>query len=121
MVNTLNACCYHLYCNFSHYSTNNFDVTKMKEAAKLFLGLHDFRSFMNTSKDSIDKVTRREMTSLDISEGNCLCYSDYSWPLCLINDTSDYKFYNIYIKSSGFLYRQVSNFIFDRFIICSMN
>lgn len=81
----------------------------MRDTAKLFLGLHDFRTFMAKSPKASDKMTRRVITNLDIVEGKSFCCSPYSWPLCVTNDISDYKFFDIYVKSSGFLYKQVSS------------
>lgn len=85
----------------------------MRDAAKLFVGLHDFRSFMAKSTLASEKITRRVITNLDIFEGKSLCCSEYSWPLCITNDITDYKFFDIYVKSSGFLYKQVSSAVSD--------
>lgn len=90
------------------FSTDKFDIDKMKEASKLFLGLHDFRTFMGRGSHQPDKVTRRTLDRLDISEGSPACYSPYSWPFCASTENMDYKFLDIYMKASGFLYNQVS-------------
>lgn len=95
----------------TYFSTNTFDVDKMKDAAKLFLGFHDFRSFMGKASLQPDKVTRRILDRLDIAEVPSTCYSSYSWPFCMSINESDYKFLDIYIKAKGFLYRQVSYLI----------
>lgn len=79
----------------------------MQEAAKLFLGTHDFRTFMGKETLASDKMTRRTIYSLDITNGDSHLYSKYSWPFCATNATSDYKFYDIYFKASGYLYKQV--------------
>lgn len=98
-----------VYNIFNCFSTDTFDVDKMKEATKLFLGLHDFRSFMGKGSSQPEKVTRRIINKLDFTEACSACYSPYSWPQCMSNDKSEYRFFDIYIKSSGFLYNQVSN------------
>lgn len=95
------------------FSTETFDVDKMKEASKLFLGLHDFRTFMGKGSLKPDKITRRVLDRLDVVEGPLPCYSAYSWPVCVSNDKSDYKFLDVYMKASGFLYRQVGVFNFN--------
>lgn len=81
----------------------------MKEASKLFLGLHDFRTFMGKGSQQSEKITRRIIDKLEISEARSACYSPYSWPSCMSNSKSDYKYFDFYIKASGFLYNQVSN------------
>lgn len=79
----------------------------MREAAKLFLGTHDFRTFMTRETQASNKISRKTMYSLDITDGSSHLYSKYSWPFCATNATSDYKFYDIYFKASGFVYKQV--------------
>lgn len=81
----------------------------MKEASKLFLGLHDFRTFMGKGSSQPEKVTRRVIDKLDVTEACSAQYSPYSWPQCMSVDKADYKFLDIYVKASGFLYNQVSN------------
>lgn len=90
------------------FSSDTFDVDKMKEASKLFLGWRDFRSFMGKGTHHADKITRRTVDRLDVVETSPLLYSPYSWPSCMSFDKSDYQFLDIYMKADGFLYRQVS-------------
>lgn len=89
------------------FSTNTFDVDKFTSASQLFLGLHDFRSFMGKASKAPDKITRRIIDKLEIIETQPTCYSSYSWPQCMYNNKSDYTFYNVICQSPGFLYNQV--------------
>ncbi|KAK9718776.1 RNA recognition motif [Popillia japonica] len=88
--------------------TNTFDVDKFTSASQLFLGLHDFRSFMGKASKAPDKITRRKIDKLEIIETQPTCYSSYSWPQCMYNNKSDYTFYNVICQSPGFLYNQCS-------------
>ncbi|CAG9860361.1 unnamed protein product [Phyllotreta striolata] len=89
-------------------SSKTFDVNKMEEGAKLLEGHHDFRSFVG--KGSVDKVTRRCVEYIKIEQAVKTGYSPYSWPN-FASEIDDYVFLNIYIKSNGFLYRQVRRII----------
>ncbi|GJQ71332.1 putative nucleic acid binding protein [Trypoxylus dichotomus] len=63
--------------------TNTFDIDKFKDASQLFLGLHDFRTFMGKGSQQKDKITRRVIDRLDIEETAPIYYHSYSWP-CLL-------------------------------------
>lgn len=93
----------------SGFSADSFNLEAMREASRLFLGLHDFRTFMGKETSVPEKITRRVVDQLDVVETPALCYSPYSWPSFMSNEKSDYTFLNIYMKSSGFLYKQVSH------------
>lgn len=72
--------------NYSYHVQHELDHNKIREAAKLLVGTHDFRGFM-TSKGSNVKTTIRTIHSVDIVEnGQSL------W---------------IYIEGNGFLYNMV--------------
>lgn len=71
--------------NYSYHVHYKLDHKKMREAAKMFTGIHDFRAFMATGSDIRDTV--RTIYGLDIvNKGKNLC---------------------IYIKGNGFLYNMV--------------
>lgn len=95
------------------FSTSTFDVDKMKEASKLFLGLHDFRTFMGKGTHHLNKVTRRVLDRLDVCEASPTFYSQYSWPVLStpINNNVEYKFFDVYVQARGFLYNQVSIYV----------
>jgi len=69
--------------NYSWYVDAKLDVEKMNNAAKYFIGKHDFKSFMTGEKDN----TEREVFSLDVEEKD--------------------GFINIFITADGFLYNMV--------------
>lgn len=81
----------------------------MKEAGKMMEGLHDFRSFMKKFEGSEYKNTRRNVEHIKIMD--CPIknqYCTYSWPPLLVKKDIQYLSIDVYIKSTGFLYRQVN-------------
>lgn len=80
----------------------------MREAAKLFEGFHDFRTFMGKVPYYENKSTRRTIEYIKIVENKPFLYTSYSWPEYVTNRIEDCLFLDIYIKSKGFLYKQVS-------------
>jgi tRNA U38,U39,U40 pseudouridine synthase TruA len=80
----------------------------MKQASKLFEGLHDFRTFMARGSKDPDKMTRRVVNRVEIIEGKPLTSCSYSWPSFMCPSREDYQYYDVYVQASGFLYRQVS-------------
>ncbi|XP_050501442.1 tRNA pseudouridine synthase-like 1 [Diabrotica virgifera virgifera] len=89
------------------YCTNTFDIERMKEGAKLLEGYHDFRSFMGKITQQEYKLTRRVLEYIHINHTGRPGYSPYSWPDFTHTSQNDYIFLDVYIKSKGFLYRQV--------------
>ncbi|XP_044754129.1 tRNA pseudouridine synthase-like 1 isoform X2 [Coccinella septempunctata] len=89
-----------------------FDEESMMEAAKLFLGYHDFKTF--SAKDTSyfkyhgkQRLTRRTITKLSIEKSPMNLYSSYSMPTYYgFNRKVSYKSYDIYIESAGFLHNQ---------------
>ncbi|KAF5306194.1 hypothetical protein FQR65_LT07471 [Abscondita terminalis] len=89
-------------------SYEGFDVDKMRESAKLFVGFHDFKTFMHREKYQGDKLTKKVIEICDVNEDVQHWSNFYGWPACVTCNEADYKVYNIIIKANGFLYRQVS-------------
>ena len=80
---------------------DEFDVSRLKDAAALFPGTRDFRTFMGTrSKSPPDIDTVKEMYSLDVTPGAPLLGAQCS-------SSSYYTFWNITCQGKSFLYRQV--------------
>ncbi|XP_018578535.1 tRNA pseudouridine synthase-like 1 isoform X2 [Anoplophora glabripennis] len=91
------------------FCTNTFDLDRMKEAAKLLEGYHDFRTFMGKNSGSDEKCTRKVMDYIKVKTVDKTGYSNvYSWPSFIHNDVDDYLFVDVYLKSKSFLYRQGS-------------
>lgn len=93
------------------FSKNNFSVDAMREAAALFEGYHDFRTFMGKTKDS-DRLTRREIHSIKIIERkkqDIGVSTNFSWPtIAVSSDVPDsHVIVDVYVKGKGFLYKQV--------------
>lgn len=83
---------YHNDCNipyldeFAHYSKQPFDIKKMNEGVKEFMGRHDFTSFCASNTNVEDKV--REIYSAEI----------------ICNQLGVYTFR---VKGNGFLYNMI--------------
>lgn len=92
----------------------------MKKASKLFLGEHDFRTFMGRSPVNMDKDTRRHINRFDILESKPLTNSSYSWPNIGHTNIADYQFFDVYIESKSFLFRQVSFCYETSFIVIAL-
>ncbi|XP_069683698.1 tRNA pseudouridine synthase-like 1 [Periplaneta americana] len=84
---------------------DQFDVSLMKDAAALFPGTRDFRTFMNSKATLRDIPTVRQLFKLNITPGSPLLGSHFD-PYC-----SHYTFWNITCQSKSFLYRQVRRIV----------
>lgn len=99
------------------FSTSNFNLETMREAAKLFEGFHDFRTFMATGKDS-DRITRKYLSSVQIIERSKEQIGvswPYSWPVACDGKRNSHRILDMYFKGKGFLYKQVSGLIENTF------
>lgn len=86
---------YHYYFSKTHYDSVSrnvviLDVEKMQEAAKLLVGVHDFRNFCKRDPSKPDQTFTREILE------------------CLIEEVgSTSGFYKFVCKGSAFLYHQI--------------
>ncbi|XP_044260893.1 tRNA pseudouridine synthase-like 1 [Tribolium madens] len=96
--------CLFIYCD-------SFNIDEMRQGAKLFEGMHDFRTFMGRGSHELDKITRRFVNRVEICDGGPSTYSPYSWPPVATGTRENYQFYNIYVEATGFLYRQVRRMV----------
>ena len=84
-------------------SVDKFDTEKVQQAAKLFEGFHDFRTFMaNPRNINGKKITRRLINVSDFRPAVRLsnfghCEHDFR-----------VEYWDFYFESKGFLYNQVS-------------
>ncbi|CAG9760000.1 unnamed protein product [Ceutorhynchus assimilis] len=88
-----------------------FDINSMREAANMFVGFHDFRTFMGKVRDN-DRLTRREISSIEIierSKSEVGVAPSFSWPKIAIRNSGEesHSIVDIYFKGKGFLYKQV--------------
>lgn len=80
----------------------------------MFVGLHDFRTFMHKSIGEIDKVTRRTVTELNVTEARLCHFSDkYSYFLPGGMRKENFTYYDVHISASGFVRRQVRDHTID--------
>lgn len=71
--------------NFAYHVKHELNIDRMKEAAKFFIGTHDFEAFRNLG--SSVKTTVRTITKLEVVKDN--------------------EYIKIYIAADGFLYNMV--------------
>ncbi|KAK5645397.1 hypothetical protein RI129_006697 [Pyrocoelia pectoralis] len=88
-------------------SSSEFDFEKLKEASQLFVGHHDFRTFMHKSNKLPDLITRKVMEKCEVYETRPFWSVPHAWPYCVNGNQEDYIGYNIVLKGNGFLYKQV--------------
>lgn len=81
----------------------------MQVATRLFLGLHDFRTFMGKGSHFLHKNTRRTLQRIDLIKG-IPASSAESCNLSNIDNLSMYDYWNVVCKSEGFLYNQVCRY-----------
>ncbi|XP_068142316.1 tRNA pseudouridine synthase-like 1 [Drosophila tropicalis] len=89
----------------------SFDIERLRSAARLFLGIHDFRTFMSVSRQkgpSRDHpmFTVRKIDEINIRPGHSLALNAHAK---LANETYDH--WEIEIKAKSFLYKQVRRIV----------
>lgn len=82
----------------------------MEEGSEMFVGYHDFRTFMNKNLNDPEQITRKHIEYVKIIRRQLPGYSSYSWPSIPNCEDLQYLPIDIYIKGKSFLYRQVSFF-----------
>ncbi|CAH1154095.1 unnamed protein product [Phaedon cochleariae] len=87
--------------------TDTLDLNIMNEGARVLEGYHDYRTFMSKHSGHEEKITRKTIEYIKILQMPHPGYSIYSWPLVAEPEFNEYIFIDVYIKSSGFLYKQV--------------
>jgi tRNA pseudouridine38-40 synthase len=82
--------------DLAYFIKDKIDIEKMKKAAKLFLGIHDFKSFQSSGSNIRNTV--REIYKIDIKRKKFFIDEDVD--LIIID-----------IEGSGFLYKMARNII----------
>lgn len=80
-----------LYHSTALHWPHPIDISKMREAAKIFIGKHDFAAFQSNNRSNQGKSTVRTIESLKINKRN--------------------NFITINITANGFLYKMVRNIV----------
>ncbi|XP_037722928.1 tRNA pseudouridine synthase-like 1 [Drosophila subpulchrella] len=89
----------------------SFDIERVKAAARMFIGVHDFRTFMSVSRQkgpSRDHpmFTVRKIDEINIRPGRSLALAPNA---SLASET--YNYWDIEIKAKSFLYKQVRRIV----------
>lgn len=89
----------------------SFDVERMRKASLMFLGRHDFRTFMSVSRQKSPSrdhpfFTLRSIDAINIKPGRCTAIG-HSRELA----ETLYDFWDIEIHAKSFLYKQVRRIV----------
>lgn len=90
-----------------------FDIEAVKKASKLFIGRHDFRTFMSTVRSRQDKPASfcvRSISNLEVLPGKPLTVANTS------QVTDLYTFYDFHIHGRSFLYKQVGSHLLTSYL-----
>ncbi|KAF4523799.1 hypothetical protein B566_EDAN013357 [Ephemera danica] len=83
-----------------------FDASLLPEVTRLFVGIHDFRTFMGRpNQQPKDKDTVKEILQLEITPGSPLL------PVNIELLSQHYEYWNVICKGRSFLYRQVRRIV----------
>lgn len=87
---------------------HTFDIDKFREAAQLFKGRHDFRTFMSTTKQSNrgPMFCIRSISDIKVNPGRSLAVH-----LNAERADSLYNYWNLEISGRSFLYKQVRRIV----------
>ncbi|KAH8262346.1 hypothetical protein KR026_000018, partial [Drosophila bipectinata] len=91
--------------------STNFDIERVRNAARMFIGIHDFRTFMSVSRQKSPSrdhpmFTLRKIDDIAIRPGKALAVANNA---ALAADTYDY--WDIEIRAKSFLYKQVRRIV----------
>lgn len=98
----------HKRCYY-RFSTKQFDIDRVRDAAQLFVGRHDFRTFMGTSnliKKLPARFATREIISMDIVPGQ-----PKTTKLNFEFANKHFQYWNIHVNAKSFVYRQIRRII----------
>lgn len=90
---------------FASFRNIDFNIERVRQVAKMLEGIHDFRSFMKTSKEQRTFLTRfciRSIESIEVRPGTTLATSFNAEKTLAL-----YDFWDIEFKSKAYFYRQV--------------
>ncbi|XP_060660904.1 tRNA pseudouridine synthase-like 1 [Drosophila nasuta] len=91
--------------------SDNFNVEQLRETARMFVGVHDFRTFMSTSRQKTPSrdhpmFTVRKIDEINIRPGRSLALAQNG-----VLATETYDYWDIEIKARSFLYKQVRRIV----------
>lgn len=80
-------------------SESSFDLEKIREAAQILLGTHDFSAFRSINSETPFKSPIKTLEQADFTPSSSLLPID--------SQNSDVQFWNVTFKSNSFVYKQV--------------
>ncbi|KAH8371065.1 hypothetical protein KR093_006087 [Drosophila rubida] len=91
--------------------STNFNIERLKETARMFVGVHDFRTFMSTSRQKTPSrdhpmFTVRKIDEINIRPGRSLALAQNN-----VLATQTYDYWDIELKARSFLYKQVRRIV----------
>ena len=90
-----------------------YDLAKIVEACKLFVGTHDFSAFMNRLRDgkNAEQSAVRTIYAFDVVPSTIFTDEECSTDKkkCYVDESS--SLVHLYVTGNGFLYRQVRNMV----------
>ncbi|KAH8301946.1 hypothetical protein KR044_001242, partial [Drosophila immigrans] len=89
----------------------DFSIERLKDTARMFIGVHDFRTFMSTSRQKSSSrdhpmFTVRKIDEINIRPGRSLALGQNG-----VLATETYDYWDIEIKAKSFLYKQVRRIV----------
>lgn len=93
-------------CYF-RYSSKQFDIDRVKDAAQLFIGRHDFQTFMGQTRRELPvPFTIRTINSIDIVPGR-----PQTTRFNLKYANNHFNYWDIHINAKSFIYNQIRRIV----------
>lgn len=90
--------------------SSSFDIKRVQAAARMFIGVHDFRTFMSVSRQKVCRdhpmFTVRKIDEINIRPGETRALSSNA-----IQAAETYNYWDIEIRAKSFLYKQVRRIV----------
>ncbi|KAH8415630.1 hypothetical protein KR222_006822, partial [Zaprionus bogoriensis] len=91
--------------------TPQFDIERLQAGARMFLGRHDFRTFMSTSRQKSPSRDHPMFTVRRIDELNVRPGRSLALPPNAALAAQTYEYWDIEIRARSFLYKQVRRIV----------
>ncbi|XP_017028714.1 tRNA pseudouridine synthase-like 1 isoform X1 [Drosophila kikkawai] len=98
-------------CYFLQSQNPSFDIERVRSGARMFIGVHDFRTFMSVSRQKGPTRDHPMFTLRKIDEINILAGRSLALASNATLATETYDYWDIEIKAKSFLYKQVRRIV----------